>query len=120
MPYIPQAQRAALDVVAESAAREIKNAGQFNYLLTKLALVYTRLESPCYMTFNEVIGTLENVKQEYLRRIVAPYEDKKRNENGDVFNEEPAKPIKAPSRREKRKDQVDLSPYDEVTASSGL
>jgi len=30
-------------------------------------------------------GVLENVKQEMYRRLAAPYEDKKAEENGDVY-----------------------------------
>ena len=38
-----------------------------------------------YHAYNEIIGVLECVKQEFYRRMVAPYEDKKCEENGDVF-----------------------------------
>jgi hypothetical protein len=29
-------------------------------------------------------GVLENIKQEFYRRVASPYEDKKINENGDI------------------------------------
>jgi len=31
------------------------------------------------------MGVLECIKQEFYRRAVAPYEDKKKEENGDVY-----------------------------------
>jgi hypothetical protein len=31
-----------------------------------------------------ITGVLENIKQEYYRRVAEPYEDKKIIENGDI------------------------------------
>jgi len=39
----------------------------------------------CYQTFNDIIGALEGCKQEFYRRMVAPYEEQKIQANGDVF-----------------------------------
>ena len=41
-------------------------------------------QATLYENFNAMIGALECCKQEYYRRIIAPYEDKKIEENGDV------------------------------------
>lgn len=38
-----------------------------------------------YQDHNDVMGALEGAKQEYYRRIVAPYENEKIKENGDVY-----------------------------------
>jgi len=38
-----------------------------------------------YADYNEVMGVLECVKQELYRRLIVPYENKKKEENGDVF-----------------------------------
>jgi hypothetical protein len=38
-----------------------------------------------YFSYNEVVGVLECVKLEMYRRLVAPYEDRKCKENGDVY-----------------------------------
>ncbi len=40
-----------------------------------------------YDNYNTVIGVLESMKLEMYRRTVAPYEDLKVQENGDVFSE---------------------------------
>ena len=39
-----------------------------------------------YSEINSVIGVLECAKMELYRRIAAPYEDKKCEENGDVYS----------------------------------
>jgi hypothetical protein len=60
--------------------------GELNFCITRMCLEYTGANwSPNYALFNEIIGVLECVKQEFYRRAVAPYEDKKIEENGDVY-----------------------------------
>ena len=54
--------------------------GYVNYFLHKLAKDYCRN----YAEIREFIGELECAKHEIYRRIAAPYEDKKIEENGDV------------------------------------
>ena len=39
-----------------------------------------------YTNINEVIGVLECAKLELYRRVAAPYEDEKIEQNGDVYN----------------------------------
>ena len=46
---------------------------------------YIEQNGKCYQTFNDVTGALENAKLEIYRRMVAPYEDEKIVENGDVL-----------------------------------
>lgn len=40
-----------------------------------------------YAIYNRLIGVIECIKQEFYRRKVSPYEDKKCKENGDVYKE---------------------------------
>jgi hypothetical protein len=42
-------------------------------------------EQPRYADFNNAVGALECAKFELYRRLVAPYEDFKMAENGDVY-----------------------------------
>lgn len=80
MPYVEKDERAALNKGAPAYT-----SGQLNYLLTKLCVEYIGRIGASYATFNEVVGALECCKQELYRRMVAPYEDLKRGENGDVY-----------------------------------
>lgn len=61
------------------------NAGELNFRITMIVDEYIRERGKSYNTLNEVIGVLECVKLELYRRIVAPYEDTKIAENGDVY-----------------------------------
>jgi len=79
MPYITKQQQKEL-IYGNSPV----TAGELNYVITKEILLYLGTR-PKYENYNEVMGVLECVKQELYRRAVAPHEDKKRKENGDVY-----------------------------------
>ena len=84
MPYIPGlVRRADLELNQYDA----KTPGELNYVLTRIVLSYLPAK-PGYTAYNEVLGVLEAVKLELYRRAIAPYEDTKITENGDVgYNE---------------------------------
>lgn len=81
MPYISKQDREYL----KDPRAFPQSAGELNYSITMLLKEYLRWHSVCYRTFNEIIGVLECAKLEMYRRMVAPYEDEKRQENGDVY-----------------------------------
>ena len=86
MPYITKTARVALDL----GSRKAKTPGELNYLITKLVREYIEnhlVTTVTYTNLNEVIGVLECTKQELYRRVLAPYEEIKREENGDVYPE---------------------------------
>lgn len=78
MPYIKKEDRKRV-----LANRKPLTAGELNYLLTVTILDYF-MPRGNYQAANDVIGALEGCKQEFYRRHVAPYEDQKIEENGDV------------------------------------
>ena len=78
MPYIRKEFR-------ETAKTAPTGPGELNYCLTLIILDYVRRMHKSYATINEVVGALEQVKDEFQRRVVHPYEDKKREENGEVY-----------------------------------
>ena len=82
IPYITKERRSAIEVLGETPT----TAGELNFGLTKLVLRYLRLKGKSYMTFNDIVGALEQAKNEFQRRIVHPYEDLKIEENGDVYD----------------------------------
>lgn len=79
MPYIDSYRRWALE-----CSNKPESAGELNFVITKHLVDYLG-EDPSYYQFNEVIGVLECAKQEIYRRMIVPYEDKKMEENGDVY-----------------------------------
>lgn len=82
MPYIKNEQKKRLAITGVVGS---SGSGDLNYLISKLLIEFTERFGVRYSTFNDVIGALECAKQEYLRRVVAVYEDQKIKENGDVY-----------------------------------
>lgn len=86
MPYIKSIDRKILDPLIEALADQISVGGELNYAITQLCLGFlARRGLPNYRILSEVIGHLESAKLEFYRRAVAPYEDQKIAENGDVY-----------------------------------
>lgn len=84
MPYIKQFDRERLSPLAKAIDEaSIGTAGELNYVFTLLAHKFFA-QSKNYQAINDVVGALEGAKAEFQRRVVAPYEDKKIAENGDV------------------------------------
>jgi hypothetical protein len=81
MPYVRKTVRESLDVGEFGP----QCAGDLNYLFTKLAIAYVKEHGLSYQRLNDVVGALDGAKAEFQRRVVAPYEDTKIRENGDVY-----------------------------------
>lgn len=81
MPYIHPQFREHLEPYAHSNPI---NPGELNFVVTKIVATYIG-KAPTYALINDAIGVLECAKLEMYRRIVAPYEDKKKEENGEVY-----------------------------------
>jgi hypothetical protein len=64
---------------------EIQTSGELNFAITKLIIEYIKDKELCYDELNTIMGVIECVKQEFYRRVVAPYEETKIKENGDVY-----------------------------------
>lgn len=67
--------------------------GVLTFLLTRVVEEYRSCFGDSYHTFNEIRGALANTSSEFYRRVMAPYEDRKRVENGDVYKEVPEPPF---------------------------
>jgi len=78
MPYVKE-ERRGLPIGFAS------EAGDLNYHLTMKCLEYLKVKGLKYQTINDIVGALEGAKQEFYRRVAAPYEDTKIQENGDVY-----------------------------------
>lgn len=80
MPYVSKQRRYELE-----APGEIPNhPGDLNYKVTLEVLRFLG-DKPNYERYNAAIGALECCKLELYRRMVAPYEDHKIDDNGDVY-----------------------------------
>jgi hypothetical protein len=87
MPYIKQKDR--VDIIrrrnSNGEVRLPQTAGELNYAITLLLLDFITKHGKSYQTFNDITGAIENCKLEFYRRVVAPYEDIKIQDNGDVY-----------------------------------
>jgi hypothetical protein len=79
MPYITQESR-------EGAAHVPVTPGELNYAVTKLVNDYMMRKKPLnYAVINEIMGALAGAKAEFYRRVAVPYEESKKEINGDVY-----------------------------------
>ena len=81
MPYIQPNLRRLLDDVY--FANMAITPGEFNYVLTQLVLAFWH-RNRTYTNIAAITGVLVNIKDEFTRRVVVPYEEGKRYENGDI------------------------------------
>ena len=86
MPYVIQEKRPALDIVVQSMARVFKEGGikidgDLNYVLYALCKRHVK---PSYNNYKNFRGELRECADEIGRRLLAPYEDGKIEENGDI------------------------------------
>lgn len=104
MPYIDEKTRLKLDNDIESIVDAIKNICNANYqnftekelsdhqIMNILGIInycFTKIimKSIGNITYNKIAmitGVLDNVKQEFYRRVVSVYENNKIKSNGDI------------------------------------
>jgi len=82
MPYIKKKRRKECDKVVDAMIdSDILADGDLNYILYKYCKVNV---TPSYNNLKNFCGELRQCATEIERRILAPYEDLKKEENGDV------------------------------------
>ena len=92
MPYVDPRSRARLETIVGTFASALPpdvTPGELNYLITRLLQAFLRRRGLSYQSLNDVRGALENCASEFYRRVAAPYEDRKIEANGDVFDAPP-------------------------------
>lgn len=63
-----------------------ETAGELNWLISAGLDAYVKGHGLSYQTLADCISALEGAKLEFYRRVVGPYEDKKIEQNGDVYS----------------------------------
>jgi len=87
MPYITQEDRPQYDDVLAELIGLLKEKppesvdGHLNYVVTRVIKEVYPLR---YYHINKAMGVLECIQHEFYRRVAAPYEDTKIEQNGDV------------------------------------
>jgi len=86
MPYIKQEDRLKLADYINEKTTGPENAGQLNYIFTKIMLGYISRKGQNYQNYNDILGAIEGSKMELYRIFIGPYEDTKIQENGSIKN----------------------------------
>jgi hypothetical protein len=92
MPYIIEKRRDYFDHALALMIDTIRCAegeiqkGDLNYIISQMVIEYCKIKGISYSTCSDVTGLLNDVKVEFERRVVRPYEDKKIKENGDIYD----------------------------------
>lgn len=96
MPYISEEERQELDDCIDqmikcisSTKANLNNPNDFSNFLGRINYCFSRvimgvMKTTSYKNIAMVTGVLENIKQEFYRRIAIPYEEQKITENGDI------------------------------------
>jgi len=84
MPYIKRERRSLFDSHLEACASQILNEGDFNYCIYKMASLLIEGIGGNYQNLSMCSSAMEHAKLEWYRKRVAPYEEKKIAENGDI------------------------------------
>lgn len=79
VPYIKDEDKRDL------LGRVARKPGELNFLVTEIIADYWYFGDKNYQAINDILGALEGAKLEFYRRIAGPYEDKKIQENGDIY-----------------------------------
>jgi hypothetical protein len=90
MPYIKKEQRERILKEFGHGTKyividAINLSGELNYAITVLLNRWLERNGVNYTELNMLMGVLECAKLELYRRIAAPYEDEKIQQNGDVY-----------------------------------
>lgn len=99
MPYIEAARRDAIleDLgIAHDSKHNVRSSnrpvhrflspGELNFAISALLHEYILDHGMRYATLSEAAAQAQHAASEFYRTVVAPYEDKKRQEHGPVSN----------------------------------
>ena len=83
MPYIEPARQVALAPLITALSDKIASREELSFVLT--CLVLSEIRGISYAEIASLVGDLECVKQEFIRRIVLPYQENRKRDHGDIF-----------------------------------
>jgi len=84
MPYLKPVERAAFNVEIQQLARKTETPGQVAYVIYAYLKLVIAEWGGSFEMYALVFGAAGEAIAEARRRLLGPYEDAKRAENGDV------------------------------------
>lgn len=90
MPYVNEDRRRAIKV-----GQPPQTIGELNYAITWAAHSYVLRQYPevNYASLNKVYGAMQAAAAEFYRCVLAPYEDRKREQTGPISALDTPRPI---------------------------
>ena len=85
MPYLKQEDKDRLTLSYKPRGSP-QNPGELNYLFTVIIDRYLLEHGLNYQHINDIVGALDGAKAEFYRKVAAPYEEEKIQNNGDVYH----------------------------------
>ena len=89
MPYIKPQDREIYEPMIDVLMNELRYAenwkGDLNFIVSTILNDLLTAYGTSYSMLNDMVGVLECAKLELYRRMAAPYEDEKIEDNGDVY-----------------------------------
>lgn len=86
MPYIEALSRERLDPLLYPLQVTIESRGDLTYCFTKLLLSQLPPRDQwTYTLLSSLRATLHDASDEYYRRVMVPFENAKKDVNGDVY-----------------------------------
>lgn len=83
MPYIKSYVRKNLDPSINDLVEKINESGELCYVVYKLLIELTSNKYN-FETMSKLLSEVECAKLEFYRRVIAPHEDLKIEDNGDI------------------------------------
>lgn len=85
MPYIPKEDRKMFDKEIVDLAFRIRDAGDFNYIIFRIACILVKRFGKKYVMMSWIKGAITDSRDEFKTRIMDPHERKAQKKNGDVL-----------------------------------
>lgn len=86
MPYIDKDDREKFQSSIKALWDLIETDGELNYVMTMLAINFvSKVGGESYSNMARALAAFEAAKLEFYRRKIAPYENIKSLQNGDVY-----------------------------------
>lgn len=89
MPYIKPEDREIYEPMLDVLMNELRYSenwkGDLNFIVSTILSDLLFRYGTSYSMLNDMVGVLECAKLELYRRMAAPYEDEKIEDNGDVY-----------------------------------
>jgi len=72
-----------LQLIKVSGEQMVK--GDINYILTRIVMTWLNSRGRNYNNMSDVKAVLTDARDEFCRQVMNPYEDGKKEKNGDVY-----------------------------------